>query len=161
VQVDDLSEPDRVFRKMKKRVDRMPVTAGGGGDSQHLGSGTNSVQIGRGANAAGDSAVAIGDGAWALADDSVALGDNSYVDPDHWNSAAIGRSAATTSNNQVMLGTGGTEVKVSEGAHLNLPLLAPSASSDPMGHPGDVRIDSNYIYVRGDSGWKRAALSTF
>ncbi len=37
----------------------------------------------------------------------------------------------------------------------------PTSSSDANGNTGDVAWDSNYIYVRVGSGWKRSALSTF
>ncbi|MDO6433985.1 hypothetical protein Q4E93_25480 [Flavitalea sp. BT771] len=37
----------------------------------------------------------------------------------------------------------------------------PSSSSDANGNTGDFSWDSNYIYVKTASGWKRAALTTF
>lgn len=138
--------------RLARRVRQLETQSGsdgagfGGGDSgNHPGSGAFSTQL--------------GDGAAAEAEESLALGYQTYVDPDYWNSSAIGRYASPTRNNQIMLGTGGTEVAVAD--HLNLPLLGPSSSGDPLGHTGDVRIDANYIYVKTGSGWKRAALSTF
>lgn len=37
----------------------------------------------------------------------------------------------------------------------------PSATADTNGNTGDVSWDTNYIYIKTGSGWKRAALSTF
>jgi hypothetical protein len=157
---DDFLDPAQEARRLKKAQQRAWVSGGQpGGDSGHAGSGADSIQLGDGADASGDYSTAVAAGAHALAEESLALGYETYVDPDHWNSSAIGRYASTTRNNQIMLGTGGTEVAVAD--HLNLPLLGPSSSGDPLGHTGDVRIDANYIYVKTGSGWKRAALSTF
>jgi hypothetical protein len=37
----------------------------------------------------------------------------------------------------------------------------PSGTGDSSGNSGDHCWDSNYLYVKTGSGWKRAALSTF
>ncbi|HVU56934.1 MAG TPA: hypothetical protein VHD83_17855 [Puia sp.] len=37
----------------------------------------------------------------------------------------------------------------------------PSASTDTNGNTGDFSWDTNYIYLKTSSGWKRTALSTF
>ena len=37
----------------------------------------------------------------------------------------------------------------------------PSSTADANGNTGDIAWDSNYIYVKTASGWKRTALSTF
>ena len=37
----------------------------------------------------------------------------------------------------------------------------PTSSADANGNTGDVCWDSNYVYVKTASGWKRSALSTF
>ena len=37
----------------------------------------------------------------------------------------------------------------------------PSSSADTNGNTGDFSWDSNYIYVKTPSGWKRSALTTF
>lgn len=56
-----------------KRAVPNRVVAGGGGDSTHPGSGTDSLQIGPGADGSGDSSVALGDGAIASGDFSFAV----------------------------------------------------------------------------------------
>jgi hypothetical protein len=37
----------------------------------------------------------------------------------------------------------------------------PTSSSDTNGNTGDFSWDSNYLYIKTASGWKRAALTTF
>jgi hypothetical protein len=37
----------------------------------------------------------------------------------------------------------------------------PTSSADTNGNAGDFSWDSNYIYVKTPSGWKRATLTTF
>jgi hypothetical protein len=37
----------------------------------------------------------------------------------------------------------------------------PTSSADPNGNVGDIAWDNNYIYVKTNVGWKRAALAAF
>lgn len=37
----------------------------------------------------------------------------------------------------------------------------PTDSSDPRGVPGDIAADSNYLYIRLKTGWRRVALGSF
>ena len=114
--LEDLSDPSRFQRKIKKDVKRAPVRSGGG-DSSHPGSGASSLQLGPSANASGDNSTALGDGAFAGGVESTAVGTNSYATgedstalgsfatTEHDNSVALGKSAGTTAAWQVMLGT--------------------------------------------------------
>lgn len=114
--LDDLGEVNAQLRLMKKAIERIQPTAGGG-DSDHPGSGDDSVQLGPDTNASGDYSTAVGSNAWATAVDSTAVGFNSRADgedslaagssasAEHDNSAAIGNNADTTAAWQIMLGT--------------------------------------------------------
>ena len=37
----------------------------------------------------------------------------------------------------------------------------PTGSNDTNGEIGDIAWDDNYIYIKTNGGWKRAALSSF
>lgn len=47
-----------------------------------------------------------------------------------------------------------------EKAVINSPYI-PIDSNDPLGKVGEIGWDSDYIYIKTNSGWKRATLSTF
>lgn len=139
--LEDLSDPSRFIRKMRKDIKRGPVRSGGGGggDSDHFGEGTNSLLIGTGsAEAAGSGSVALGRNAraigdWAIAlghapfagyEDAIAIGDSASAWADratalgtqayvpHVDSVAIGSFAESTASNQIMLGTSSETVVV-------------------------------------------------
>lgn len=93
-------------------------------------------------------ATAIGIGVSAQGTGSVAIG----VDSD-------GTSAAATDQNEVVIGTIKHNVKVP--GKLNIAQYTPVSTADTQGSVGDFTSDSNYIYVKTTSGWKRSALETF
>lgn len=75
--LEDLSDPNRFARKMKKDVKRGPVRSGGGGDdSGHAGSALNSLKLGLLAIASGIRSLAFGPSTAARGYGSVALGDS-------------------------------------------------------------------------------------
>lgn len=140
--LEDLSDPNRFLRKMRKDIKRTPVRGGatsGGGDSDHFGEGVNSlligygsaeaagsgsVALGRNARAVGDWAIALGDATYAGFEDAIAIGDSASAWAErtvaigvqayvpHDDSVAIGAFAATSASNQIMLGTSSETVVV-------------------------------------------------
>lgn len=44
---------------------------------------------------------------------------------------------------------------------LIIPKYIPSSSNDEFGNVGDITRDNHYVYIKTDSGWKRALLETF
>lgn len=47
------------------------------------------------------------------------------------------------------------------GDRIIFPVYTPSSTADSFGNQGNITRDENYIYVKTESGWKRASLSTF
>lgn len=92
--LDDLGDSSLKLKKMQKDIERLQNVAGRGGDSQHLGAGYESIQVG--ARAQGDdvSSIAIGPDAKAspitdtTAEEGVALG--SQATADGFGATAIG-----------------------------------------------------------------------
>ncbi|MBU9456083.1 YadA-like family protein [Burkholderia multivorans] len=90
----------------------------GSGDFDPIGSGENSVQLGKGADASGSNSTAIGNGATASGRDSTAIGQGSNASGDNSTavgqgstssgsgSTAIGQNANASGNNAVALGNG-------------------------------------------------------
>jgi hypothetical protein len=163
----------------------------GGGDGDHPGAGGDSILLGTDGLADGyasvaigyeakaalitdtdaDEAVAVGTAATADGFGAVALGGRSYAqfetatalgwsaDALHLRSTALGENAVTTKADQLRLGRSSQEVSVP--GRLNVARRTPSSSADTQGTVGDITSDDNYIYVKTNAGWKRAALSTF
>jgi len=84
--------------------------------------------------------------------DSLILGGDHHTLDGLTNSVIIGGSGITADYNDT------TFVQ-----HLVIrPVQAPTASADTFGSSkGDITWDANYIYVKTNSGWKRATLNTF
>ncbi|WP_261535340.1 ESPR-type extended signal peptide-containing protein [Burkholderia multivorans] len=90
----------------------------GSGDFDPIGSGENSVQLGKGADASGSNSTAIGNGATASGRDSTAIGQGSNASGDNSTalgqgstssgsgSTAVGQNANASGNNAVALGNG-------------------------------------------------------
>jgi hypothetical protein len=129
--LDDPSDPSAETRKLKKRVERLEAgTADAPGDSDHPGTGFESIQIGVGAQAApitdtdADEAIAIGSSATADGFGACAFGARSYAQYEnasafgwlsfagHAFATAIGYRAVTTAANQIRLGRSSETVSV-------------------------------------------------
>ncbi|MCA8386751.1 YadA-like family protein [Burkholderia multivorans] len=90
----------------------------GSGDFDPIGSGENSVQLGKGADASGSNSTAIGNGATASAGNSTAIGQGSNASGENSTalgqgstssgsgSTAVGQNANASGNNAVALGNG-------------------------------------------------------
>jgi hypothetical protein len=164
------SEMADLMRRVRFLETQSGADGAGFGDGDHPGAGANSIQLGPSAAAtdsgavalgylasAGYRAVAVGRSAWAMGDDSCAFGP--YTSTDHMNSTSLGYAAFTTKDDQLTLGADHTEVWVP--GRLNVARRTPSSSADTQGTVGDITSNDNYIYVKTNVGWKRAALSTF
>jgi hypothetical protein len=81
--LEDLSDPNRFNRKMKKDVKRGPVRSGGGGDTGHAGDALNAIKLGLLAIASGIRSLAFGPGTKALGYGSAALGDSAEANADY------------------------------------------------------------------------------
>ena len=44
---------------------------------------------------------------------------------------------------------------------LIIPERTPTSSSDNYGKIGDITRDEDYLYVKGNNGWKRLSLESF
>ena len=52
--------------------------------------------------------------------------------------------------------TKGQVKSLSKGIH-----FTPSSTNDPSGETGDIAYDEEFIYIRTESGWKRAAFESW
>ena len=118
----NLGDADQGLKGMQKAIRRTQPNVGGG-DSDHAGSGVDSLQVGVNADAfsqdatavgvnssSGDTgsvgsvgSTALGSAAYARATNATALGFNSYSGNNH--STALGAGSTATADYQVMLGT--------------------------------------------------------
>jgi hypothetical protein len=103
---DDLGDVGREVRQLRKDVNRLLQALGGGADSSHPGTGTNSVALGFSATAAGGNAVAVGrnasaSGSYNLALGGFALASNSF-------STAVGAFCEATGQNSAAFGIDAT-----------------------------------------------------
>jgi hypothetical protein len=83
-------------------------------------------------------------------------------------SNAINIGGSNTFNdvsNVIALGAFGSNLTASNRVYIANPVIktesAPANTSDSSGAQGEVRYDSDYIYIKTSAGWKRTALSTF
>jgi len=101
--LEDLSDPNRLLRKMKKDVKRTPVHESG--DGWHRGSGYASTQVGEAANATGTQSAAFGTSATATgAFGPVAFGADAEASGDR--STAVGTGAVASGSSAVAVGIG-------------------------------------------------------
>ena len=107
--IDDFLDPAQEGRRLKKAQQRAWVSGGqAGGDSDHLGAGALSIQIGDAAEAVGSRSVAIGQASYADAGSggggySTALGAGSYADAD---AVAVGANSSAQGVESVAIGDG-------------------------------------------------------
>jgi hypothetical protein len=85
--------------------------------------------FGFGANAGGTNSTALGSGATANENGATAVGLNATVDIGHFNSTAIGYGAATTTSNQIMLGTAAVNVQVNNNLQVGNTIQAGSITN--------------------------------
>jgi len=71
-----------------------------------------------------------------------------------------GTNSAGTSGN-ILTSTGGTTAWKNPTSIFSGSSYTPTSSADAVGNTGDFSWDTNYIYIKTASGWKRSALSTF
>ena len=68
-------------------------------------------------------------------------------------------------DNSVILGGSTITAEQSNSAYLSHPVVisdtAPSETDDTSGTQGEIRYDTNYLYIKTSVGWKRVELSTF
>jgi hypothetical protein len=117
-----IDNPGSEMSDLMRRVRMLETQSGadgsgfGGGDSDHTGAGSGSVQLGPGANASGYGAIAVGDSAWATGYRSAAFGWNAFASGEH--STAVGENARAEDDYTLTLGTHVTTVLVD--GHLNI-----------------------------------------
>ncbi len=71
-----------------------------------------------------------------------------------------GTNSAGSSGN-ILTSTGGTTAWKNPTSIFSGSSYTPTSSADAVGNTGDFSWDTNYIYIKTASGWKRSALSTF
>lgn len=71
-----------------------------------------------------------------------------------------GTNSAGSSGN-LLISTGSATAWKNAASIFSGSSYTPTSSADAIGSTGDFSWDSNYIYIKTASGWKRSALSTF
>jgi hypothetical protein len=115
--------------------------------------------VGADALASGTGALAIGANSQAAASQSIALGASALVDTTHAGSVAIGRAAASTSSNQVVLGVEGNLVLV-QGDWRNLGDTAFGSATSRLGFFGSAGSIKQEVTGSRDGNVALAALLT-